>query len=238
MKLRIKFAKSGAMRFVGHLDIMRYFQKAIRRAEIDIAFSEGFSPHQIMSFAAPLGVGLESRGEYFDVEVRSYTTSEEMKERLNRVMVPGMEVLSVTMLEEHAKNAMASVAAASYSVRFREGYEQGFDWVGRSAVFYAQSSIPVTKKTKKSEVQLDLKPAIYAMEAREGEDGSQALYLLVDASSSGNIKPSLVMETFFKENGAELPEFSLMITRVDTFTNAGTEDEPRLVPLDAVGKLF
>ena len=76
------------------------------------------------------------------------------------------------------------------------------------------------------------------MEAREGEDGSPALYLLVDASSSGNIKPSLVMETFFKENGAELPEFSLMITRVDTFTNAGTEDEPRLVPLDAVGKLF
>lgn len=226
------------MRFVGHLDIMRYFQKAIRRAEIDIAFSEGFSPHQIMSFAAPLGVGLESRGEYFDVEVRSYTTSDEMKERLNRVMVPGMEVLSVTMLEEHAKNAMASVAAASYSVRFREGYEPEFDWVGRSAVFYAQSSIPVTKKTKKSEVQLDLKPAIYSMEAREGEDGSPALYLLVDASSSGNIKPSLVMETFFKENGAELPEFSLMITRVDTFTNAGTEDEPRLVPLDAVGKLF
>lgn len=238
MKLRIKFAKSGAMRFVGHLDIMRYFQKAIRRADIDIAYSEGFSPHQIMSFAAPLGVGLESRGEYFDVEVRSYTTSEEMKERLNRVMVPGMEVLSVTMLEEHAKNAMASVAAAAYSVRFREGYEPGFDWAGRSAAFYAQSSIPVTKKTKKSEVQLDLKPAIYTMEVREGEDGRPALYLLVDASSSGNIKPALVMETFFKENGAECPEFSLLITREDTFTNTGSEEEPKLVPLDAVGRIF
>ena len=52
MKVRIKFAKSGAMRFIGHLDVMRFFQKAIRRAGIDVAYSEGFSPHQIMSFAA------------------------------------------------------------------------------------------------------------------------------------------------------------------------------------------
>ena len=63
MKARIKFAKWGAMRFIGHLDVMRYFQKALRRADIDVAYSEGFSPHQIMSFAAPLGVGLTSNGE-------------------------------------------------------------------------------------------------------------------------------------------------------------------------------
>ena len=58
MKIRIKFRKYGVMKFIGHLDMMRYFQKAMRRAEIDIAYSEGFSPHQIMSFAAPLGVGV------------------------------------------------------------------------------------------------------------------------------------------------------------------------------------
>ena len=58
IKLRIKFAKSGAMRFIGHLDVMRYFQKAIRRAEIDIPYSEGFSPHQMISVAEPHGVGL------------------------------------------------------------------------------------------------------------------------------------------------------------------------------------
>ena len=57
-KLRIKFSKHGPIIFIGHLDIMRYFQKAMRRAEVDISYSTGFSPHQIMSFAAPLGVGL------------------------------------------------------------------------------------------------------------------------------------------------------------------------------------
>lgn len=63
MKVRIKFAKTGHMKFVGHLDTMRYFQKAIRRAELPVAFSGGYSPHMIMSFAAPLGVGnYQSRG--------------------------------------------------------------------------------------------------------------------------------------------------------------------------------
>ena len=64
IKLRIKFRKFGPLRFIGHLDVMRFFQKAIRRAEIDVAYTGGFSPHQIMTFAAPLGVGLESNGEY------------------------------------------------------------------------------------------------------------------------------------------------------------------------------
>ena len=64
MKVRIKFAKTGHMKFVGHLDTMRYFQKAVRRAGLPIAFSGGYSPHMIMSFAAPLGVGTTSLGEF------------------------------------------------------------------------------------------------------------------------------------------------------------------------------
>ena len=55
MKVRIKFSKEGPMKFVGHLDTMRYFQKAIRRANLPVAFSGGYSPHMIMSFAQPLG---------------------------------------------------------------------------------------------------------------------------------------------------------------------------------------
>ena len=65
MKVRIKFSKEGPMKFVGHLDTMRYFQKALRRAELPVAFSGGYSPHMIMSFAVPLGVGMESLGRLF-----------------------------------------------------------------------------------------------------------------------------------------------------------------------------
>ena len=86
MKIRIKFRKYGTMKFIGHLDVMRYFQKAIRRAEVNIRYSEGFSPHQIMSFAAPLGVGITSKGEYVDIEVLDTENSKKMVDRLNAVM--------------------------------------------------------------------------------------------------------------------------------------------------------
>ena len=109
MKVRIKFTKHGAMKFIGHLDIMRYFQKAMRRADVDIKYSEGFSPHQVMSFAAPLGVGLTSNGEYMDIEVNSMKDSKTMVSQLNEVMVEGIEVLSCRRLEDTAKNAMSMV---------------------------------------------------------------------------------------------------------------------------------
>lgn len=83
MKVRVKFKKHGAIRFIGHLDVMRFFQKCIRRAGLDIAYSGGYSPHQIMSFAHPLGVGMESNGEYMDIELHTATTSEDMIKRMN-----------------------------------------------------------------------------------------------------------------------------------------------------------
>ena len=62
MKIRLRFSKQGQMKFIGHLDMVRYFQKVMRRSEVDVAYSEGFSPHQKMSFAAPLSVGVLSVG--------------------------------------------------------------------------------------------------------------------------------------------------------------------------------
>ena len=233
MKLRIKFSKHGVMKFIGHLDVMRYFQKAMRRADIDIAYSTGFSPHQIMSFAAPLGVGLESNGEYFDIEANSVTNSADMTDRLNAVMVDGIHVESVRMLPEEAENAMSSVAAAKYTIRFSSGKEPTFALPEAVNAFMAKNAILVTKQTKKSEKELDLKPYIYEMKAEP-----ESVQLFVDASSSGNIKPSLVMEALYKENGFELPEFALQITREDTFTNTGTEEAPVFVPLEDIGNEF
>ena len=110
------------MKFIGHLDIMRYFQKAIRRAGIDIAYTEGFSPHMVMSFANPLGVGLTSDGEYFDIEIRTPISSKEAVQRLNDTMVEGIQILSFRQVpDEKASKAMALVAAADYVVKFREG---------------------------------------------------------------------------------------------------------------------
>lgn len=232
MKVRVKFKKHGAIRFIGHLDVMRFFQKTIRRAELDIAYSAGFSPHQIMSFASPLGVGLESNGEYMDIELNTVTTSEDMIARLNKASIPGIEIIAMKELPEGAGNAMASVAAAGYTVRFREGREPNFDYASKLEEFLSKEQILITKETKKSTIEMDLKPGIYEFKANE--DGS--LYLLVDASSSGNIKPGMVIEKLLTEYGDTLKENALLITREETYTNlAKPNKKRRLVPLDAIG---
>lgn len=237
MKVRIKFSKYGPVKFIGHLDVMRYFQKAIRRAEIDIAYSEGFSPHQIMSFAAPLSVGHTSGGEYFDIEVNTFTSESDMQERLQAVMVEGIDILKVQLLPEGEGNAMASVEAASYLVAFRKGTKLPDNWQEKLKKFYAQESIPVMKQTKKGEKEIDLKESIYELEIKtdafeKNEDTlNDGIYLLLNASSGGNIKPAFVLENFFQTLNYQLPEFALMVHRVETYKNAGTEEEKRLVPL-------
>lgn len=230
MRLRIKFKKYGPIRFIGHLDVMRYFQKAIRRAQIDVAYSSGFSPHQIMSFASPLSVGLESNGEYMDIEVNSLTSCEDVKKSLNAVSAPGIEVTSVIILPDTAGNAMASVAAASYTVAFREGREPALDISSALPTFLSRDEILYTKETKKGTRQINLKEGIYELQWHDNY-----FSMLLDASSAGNIKPIQIIEALLSENGEALQENALLITREDTFTNIGTEEKRNLVPLDAVG---
>lgn len=231
MKLRIKFRKYGPVRFIGHLDVMRFFQKAIRRAEIDVVYTAGFSPHQVMSFAAPLGLGLESNGEYMDIEINSMTSSKDIINSLNDASVNGIEILSAKCLPETAGNAMASVAAAKYTIRFRPGREPSFDYVGKLDEFTNKSEITVTKTTKKSTMEIDLKPGIFSLKA--SPDGS--ISMLVDASSAGNIKPVSLMEAFLADNDEVLAENALLITREDTYTNIGSTEAPQLVSLDEIG---
>ncbi len=235
MKLRIKFSKHGVLRFIGHLDVMRYFQKAIRRAGIDIAYSSGFSPHQIMSFAAPLGVGLESNGEYMDIVVNSLTSAKELTDALNAQMADGIRVLEVRLLSDSAGNAMASVAAARYTVAFREEYQPPFLTEPVIADFYGQNEIMVTKKTKKSESTFDMKPYIYACSYNEENN---TIDMTVDASSAGNIKPALVVKAIYDYKNQAFDEFGLLITREETYTNVGTAKDIQLKPLGYVGSVY
>ena len=233
MRVRIKFSKHGVVKFIGHLDFMRYFQKAIRRAGIDVTYSSGFSPHQVMSFASPLGVGHCSNGDYFDIEVNSHNGRQDMMERLNLAMVPGVKVENIVALGEKAGNAMASVAAAAYTLEWKDGYEVPENLAEQIARFYGQDAIMVTKQTKKSTLELDLKPGIYEMEATDN-----AITMLVDASSSGNIKPALLLEAFYAFIGKEFEPLAIQITREETYTAIEKNGKKELVPLDAVGEDF
>ena len=230
MKVRVKFSKYGIMKFIGHLDIMRYFQKAIRRADIDIAYSEGFSPHMIMSFAAPLGVGVTSEGEYVDLQVNSCASSKAAVDALNSVMVDGMEVVSFKLLPENVKNAMSSVAAADYFVKWREGYVPE-NWEEKFNAFLQKEEMLIVKKTKRSEAEVDLKPMLYKTELRDG-----GIFMQVACGSVNNLKPELVMEAFAKDAGIELAPFALEVCRLEVYADLGDETAKKLVPLEELGE--
>lgn len=233
LKIRIKFAKEGAMKFIGHLDVMRYFQKVMRRADVDIRYSEGFSPHQIMSFASPLGVGMESRGEYVDIEVLSTDSSEEMLRRINGAMTEGVEALSYRLLPDTAANAMSLVAAADYTLKFREGYEPEDPdaFVRGLEEFLQQDQILVLKKTKKGEKEVNIRPMIYEMKADK-----EKIFLKIAAGSAANLKPDVLIRAYMESMGKTMADFALMITRNELYADNGSEGSHQFLPLEAFGE--
>ena len=229
MKARIKFRKYGVMKFIGHLDIMRFFQKAMRRAGIPIAFTGGFSPHMIMSFANPLGVGVTSDAEYFDIELTEDVDMHVCVERLNSVMVEGMEIVNMVPISDDKKQTgMSIVAAADYLSR-EKGKRFPTDWKERVEEFLAQPQILIVKATKKSEKEVDIKPMIYDLKV-QGDD----LFMKVATGSVENLKPELVMQAFASFLGLELENLTFLHHRLEVYANIGTDEAKDFVSLDKV----
>lgn len=226
MKARIKFRKYGAMKFIGHLDIMRFFQKVMRRADIPIAFSGGFSPHMIMSFANPLGVGVTSDGEYFDIELVEEIDMNAAVERMNQVMVEGMEIVNmVPISDEKKRTGMTIVAAADYLSTLRKGSFPE-DWKEKADEFIAQDKICIVKATKKSEKEVDIKPMIYKFGVQD-----DSIYMMVATGSVENLKPELVMQAFGQYLGLDLENVAFAHHRLDVYADEGNKD---FVSLDKV----
>ena len=232
LKARIGYSKTGLMQWVGHLDLMRFFQKAIRRADLPIAYSNGFHPHQLLSFALPLGIGTTSEQEYMDVEFLEKLPEEEVVTRLNKEMPEGMEVLSCHYLPGDAKKAMSIVAAARYALFFKDSTSPKVqsvsdeEWEAAIRRFYSEApEIRVTKKTKKGERELDLKPLIY-----EFSHDNTGFVLLLSAGSVDNIKPALVFSHFMKDCGFEESVYAVGVRRMALYAK---DDRKKLINLGA-----
>ena len=231
LKLRIKYEKTGVLRFIGHLDVMRLFQKAIRRAKLDVAYSKGFSPHQIISFAAPMPLGMTSEGEYFDGDFESVTSTEDMINRFNATLPDGVKVHDIVILDEGAKPSMSVVTASDYYIYKNEECEN--DYLNRLIAsidtFSLEPKIEILKKTKTKEEISDIKPAIYKLEARP-----EGIYMLLASGSALNLKPELVIEALCKFSGVEYNRYDYMVHRLETYMG----EKDNLKSLIEAGKRF
>lgn len=229
MKARIKFRKFGAMKFIGHLDVMRFFQKLMRRANVPIAFTGGYSPHMIMSFANPLGVGVTSDGEYFDIELTEDIDMIKAVERMNMASVEGIEIVNMVPISDDKKQTgMSIVAAADYLSSLKKGsFPNG--WKEKALTFMNQEEIRIVKATKKSEKEVDIKPLIYRFEIQE-----DAVYMQVATGSVENLKPEVVMQALCVYLQVPADEVAFSHHRLDVYANVGTEDEKKFVSLDQV----
>ena len=222
LKVRIKFEKTEQMRFIGHLDIMRYFQKAMRRADIPIKYSEGFSPHQIMSFGAPLSMGVSGLGEYMDIELKegSHISSKEAIKRLNEMMCTGMKVTKFLQIPDNSKPAMALMDTADFK-------ETDINIAIEKLM--SKESILLTKVSKKKkknqygkfvEVEttsvVDIKPFIYKLEAIKN-----GVYMHLSQGSTNNIKPAAVMEFLYEEGLVAAKKNEYYLYRLDMYTDEG-----------------
>lgn len=217
------------MKFIGHLDVMRFFQKLMRRADIPIAFTGGFSPHMIMSFANPLGVGVTSDGEYFDIELSHDIDMIDAVKRMNEVSVEGIEIVNmISISDDKKKTGMSIVAAADYLSGIKKSSFPD-DWKEHAQRFMEQSMILVTKKTKKSEKEVDIKPLIYKFEVRD-----DMVYMQVATGSVENLKPELVMQAFCEFMNMDKENISFWHHRLDVYANVGTDEQMELVSLDQV----
>lgn len=245
MDIRVRFSKYGPIKYVGHLDLMRYFQKSLRRSGLPISFSKGFSPHPVMSFASPLGVGITSEGEYMDFSLDENIALSGIKDALNAQMAEGVEILSVTE-RQNTKKAMAELQGASYLVYLKTSKEKfSADFMKQmiNTKIKEASSLIVTKKTKRSEREVDLKPLIYDIdvlpcfpaEKRDHylsdwqyndfllSENDPVVYMKVCARSSDNLKPALLMDSLFGEG-----IFTIGVHRLDMF---GIDDQEQLISL-------
>lgn len=223
IKIRMRLAKYGPMKFIGHLELMRFLQKCIRRTDIDIRYSDGITPRMIMSTAMPLGLGLTSTGEYVDMEIGTPVSTAHALDQLRPMMPEGLEILDFRQIGETVplggggnarkpQKAMSVVAAAVYEVGFRGtgGYLPPENWRQVLEAFVEQDQILWTKETKKGFRTLDMKPLIYEF-ACEGD----RIRMCVCSRVGENLRPEQIIGEAFRRSGLDLPEDALEIHRVD-----------------------
>lgn len=203
MRARVKYSKSEEVKYVGHLDTMRTFVRCIKRTCIPVEFSKGFNPRVQISFALPLGVGVTSESEYFDLEVNAKMNEDMFLAELNSTLPLGFKATSVKYLDENDKKSLMSlVKEAIYSIKIDCEFE--FEKVKE---IFNSSEIFIEKESKrKKEIQkFNLKEYILNVQY---DDENKIVIIHSTAGSVNNMNPNFVIQAI-EEHIGKVNDFSI-----------------------------
>lgn len=218
------FEKGLRLRHLGHLDLMRTMQRALRRSGLPIAFSQGFNPHVLVAFASPLSVGIWGKREAMEATLTETMTPEAFLERLRPSLPEDIKAIAARPLAEGHPALMAQVAAAAYTATL-EG-PQGRALAEAIPPFLARETIDVMRKTKKGMKPSDIRPMIYHLVSR-GEGETISIDMVLALREEATCKPALLLEALCAQAGIESP--SVMLVRTSLF---GFEPGGALLPLE------
>lgn len=210
--IRIKFIRGEEVKYISHLDLMRAFERAVRRSHIPVAYSHGFNPHPQMVFGLPLPVGVTSETEYADFELEGSISPADFVEKLNRQLPIGLNVVAAG--EKHGKtNIMATIVLAEYRIDVSLPQETSVSVVGGwIEKLMNMDGIKVEKEGKRGVREVEIRPMIHKLAvggytaSMNGGELSRLFQLsaLLCAGSKANLKPELLITALNKTIGVEI----------------------------------
>lgn len=209
--MRFQFTKGEELRFLSHLDLLRTFERALRRAQIPMALTEGFHPKPKLSFASALAVGITSQAEYGDLVLADEMTPTEFATRMNAVLPPGLKILRAGITTEKVPALMSMVNAAAYRAEL-EGDNISGETV--EEVLSAEELL-VERTTKKGARTVNIRPLLYSLDINGGE-----LKFSCAIGSVGNLRP----EELFNLLGLQFNDVMLERTGLYIKTDNGLCD--------------
>ena len=224
MRMLAVFEKGERIRHIGHLDIQRSVQRGLRRSGLPVAYSNGFNPHILITFASALSTGACGKREIMDVTMAEEVSPEEFLEKMNRAMPPEMQLSEARTLGQKHPALMASLRAAKYDLLIRDA-EQAEKLAAAIPAMMARETVTAMRKTKTALKECDIKPLIYDLKA-EG----QHILATLTLTEREACKPGMLIEALSREAGIE-GEIRMLITRTALL---GMDEAEKLVPLETL----
>ena len=188
MRIRITFTKQGALRYIGHLDLHRVWERALRRADLPISYSQGFHPQPKMSLAAALPLGFSSRAEVIDVRLNEEIPTEEIFSRLKDNLPPDIKVTDVKSVDERLPALQTQVLSAAYDVHLTEPVI-GSELTRKVEALMQAESIIRERRGK----TYDLRPLVEMLSVITQADGTIWLKMTLAAREGATGRPEEVL---------------------------------------------